>query len=64
MINIIDRLRFGVYLKKAALVRASDFAGHRLTACSRLQRSTAFTQIASASTLRQLRLHAERYVQP
>ena len=33
---------------------------HHTTACSRFGRSTALPQIASASTLRQLRLHAER----
>jgi hypothetical protein len=34
-----------------------------ITACSRFGRSTALSQIAFASTLWQLRLHAERYMQ-
>ena len=39
-----------------------DWREHHTTACSRFGRSTALFQIASA-TLRQLRLHAERYRQ-
>jgi len=38
-----------------------DWREHHTTACSRFGRSTALSQIAFA-TLRQLRLHAERYM--